>query len=232
MSTLILVRHGESRWNVCNRFTGWVDVPLSEAGIREAQACALHCKKYSIDVAFTSALERAHETLFITLSQQDRTGILQHPISTRYGKWIRASRLCGEGDIPVFSSSFLNERYYGALQGMEKTEADQKYGTQKVLAWRRGYHARPPGGESLADTFHRVMPYFTLRIQPRLKKGESVMVAGHGNTLRAVIKKLEKLSEKEIASVDLPQAMPIVYTYARGAYKRVAGEYKFDRPLR
>lgn len=232
MPVLVLVRHGESRWNLCNRFTGWVDVPLSEAGIVEAQQCAVHCKPYAIDVAFTSALERAHETLFIILSQQDRTGIMQHGYSPRYAKWVRASIRCGEGDIPVYANPLLNERYYGVLQGMEKGAAERKYGKAKVLSWRRGYVARPPGGESLADTFRRVSPYFTVRIQPRLKKGENVLIAGHGNTLRAIIKRIEGLDDERISMVDLPQAEPLVYEYADGAYRRVAGAYRLDRPLR
>ncbi len=232
MSVLVLVRHGESRWKVGTGFTGGVEVPLSVAGMGVAPRCAVHCKPYAIDVAFTSALERAHETLFIVLSQQDRTGIMQHGYSARYGKWIRASIRCGEGDIPVFANPLLNERYYGALQGMEKGAAERKFGKAKVLAWRRGFAARPPGGESLADTFRRVSPYFSLRIQSRLRAGQNVLLAGHGNTLRAIIKRIEGLSDEEISFVDLPQAAPLVYEYRSGSYRRIAGEYRLDRPLR
>lgn len=232
MSTLVLVRHGESRWNQCNRFTGWVDVPLSEAGIREAQRCAGHCAPYDFDVAFTSALERAHETLFIILSRQDRTGVMQHGIDPRYAQWIRRSIRCGAGDIPVFASARLNERYYGLLQGMEKPAAEKKFGKKKVIDWRRGYRTHPPAGESLADTFRRVLPFFRGRIQSRLRKGQNVLLVAHGNTLRAIIKEIEGLSEAQIASVDLPQAAPLVYQFRAGRYRRIAGEYRLDRPLR
>lgn len=232
MSTLVLVRHGESRWNVCHRFTGWVDVPLSESGILEAQQCALHCKQFEFNAAFTSRLERAHATLLMILAQQDRTGIVQHDHDPRYSKWVKASNHCGGNDIPVFQSDQLNERYYGTLQGMEKGTAERKFGKHQVLEWRRGYAERPPGGESLKDTFERMHPYYVRHIQSRLRKGETVLVSGHGNTLRSLIKFIEKISDQDIPLVDLPEAQPLVYTYARGRYERTAGHYEYDRPLR
>jgi 2,3-bisphosphoglycerate-dependent phosphoglycerate mutase len=233
MGHLVLVRHGESRWNQCNKFTGWIDVPLSENGIREAQACAKHCKKYKYTSAFTSKLERAHLTLFIILASQDRTGIVQHEHDASYYRWTKRSNACGVDDLPVFESKALNERYYGALQGMEKGEAERKYGAEKLLSWRRGFHARPPGGgESLEDTFKRVQPYFLRHVLPRVKKSEDVLFVGHGNALRAAIKHIENISDDEITFIDLPKATPIIYEYRRGKFHRIEGEYTFRRPLR
>ena len=233
MSTLVLVRHGESRWNQCNRFTGWIDVPLSENGMAEAERCAVHCKQFDFSAAFTSKLERAHGTMFITLSKQNRTGIVQHEHDAKYYRWIKHSNGCGVGEIPIYESTALNERYYGSLQGLDKDQAIKKYGAGKVLAWRRGFHARPPGGgESLEDTFNRVVPYVRKTIFPRVRRGEQVLVVAHGNTLRAVVKYLEKISDADIALLDLPEAQPLVYKFVKGAWKRIAGSYQFDRPLR
>lgn len=231
--SIILVRHGESRWNLDNRFTGWVDVPLSVNGIKEANRCAIHCKKFDFAIAFTSALERAHGTLQIILSEQGRTGVIQHPEDKRYGGWIRASNSLGDSDLPVFEHKYLNERYYGDLQGLNKAEAEQRYGKDKLLAWRRGYTARPPGGgESLHDVLTRTKPYIQTKVIPRLKRGETVLLVGHGNTLRSIIKMFEQISDENIAYVDLPEAQPLAYSYKRGVFERIEGEYTFDRPLR
>ncbi len=233
MGHLVLVRHGESRWNKCNRFTGWVDVPLSGEGIREAGLCAKHCQEFDFSAAFTSKLERAHSTLNIILARQNRTGIVQHEHDQKFYKWQKYSNGCGTDDIPVVESTDLNERYYGSLQGMEKGEAEKKYGVQRVLEWRRGYEARPPGGgESLKETFARVHPFFIKNILPRVRRSEDVLVVAHGNTLRAMIKHLEGISEVDIAFVDLPKAKPIVYKFHAGKFVRRAGEYHFNRPLR
>lgn len=233
MGKLILVRHGESRWNLAGRFTGWVDVPLSDNGIKEAESCARHCKKFEYTSAFTSTLSRAQETLLIILSLQQRTGVFQHMNgSLSYAKWIRSSNTVREADIPVYANIALNERYYGALQGIEKTEAEKKFGTEKVLAWRRGYKDRPPRGESLEETHARIHPFLMKSILPRVRRGETVLVTAHGNTLRAAIKHLERISEEKIAFIDLPQATPLVYEYRGGNFTRTEGEYRFDRPLR
>lgn len=232
MGKLVLVRHGESRWNLCNRFTGWIDVPLSEKGIKEAEECAQHCKQYEYSAAFTSNLTRAQETLLIILSQQDRTGVFQHDHDPKYSTWIRGSNRCSGSDIPVFASSALNERYYGALQGMEKGSAEKKYGKDKVQAWRRGYTNRPPRGESLEEAHARMHPYLVKKILPRVRRGENILVTAHGNTLRAAIKHLEGISDEQIALVDLPEAKPLIYEYRKGRFVRIEGEYKLDRPLR
>lgn len=234
MGLLVLVRHGESRWNLDDKFTGWVDVPLSEEGIAEADECGLHCRNYKFDRAYTSRLERAHETLQIILSVQDRTGITQHKgIYFRYRSWIQASNKLSNGDLPVFTSELLNERYYGLLQGMKKRVAEQRFGKEQVFKWRRGYKDKPPKGESLQQAFHRIMPYFTHEIFPHVANGEQVLLVAHGNTLRAIIKHIERISDHEIADIDLPEAKPIVYHYTRTkGWKWKSGSYTHDRPLR
>ena len=230
---IVLVRHGESRWNLDNRFTGWVDVPLSLNGIKEAERCAKHCKKFDFSVAFTSALERAHGTLHLILTQQGRTSVVQHPEDKRYGGWIRASNVFGSNDIAVYEHKYLNERYYGDLQGLNKEMAEKRYGKDQLLAWRRGYSSRPPGGgESLHDVLLRTRPYIQTKVIPHLKRGETVILVAHGNTLRSIIKMFEHISDENIAYVDLPDARPLVYSYKRGHFERTEGEYTFDRPLR
>lgn len=232
MGLLILVRHGESRWNLDNKFTGWVDVPLSQRGINEAKRCAKHCRRYEFDSAFTSRLERAHETIQIILGDQDRTGVVQHEgINPKYREWIRRSNRV-DGDIPVQTSEDLNERYYGELQGMNKKQAERKYGRERLLKWRRGYVDRPPKGESLKDAFERIVPYVAKSIFPRVKRGEHVLLVAHGNTLRAIIKAIEDISDEDIADVDLPEAQPIVYRYTQKKWEHIGGMFRRGRPLR
>ncbi len=232
MSKLVLVRHGETRWNLANLFTGWVDVPLSQDGIREAERVGVFCRKFRYVAAFTSELARAQETLFIILARQDRTAVLHHSENPRYFRRSRYSADRAHDDIPVYESIALNERYYGKLQGMEKGAAEKKYGKDRVFAWRRGYADRPPGGETLKETHVRVHEYLKKRILPKVRGGQNVLVVAHGNTLRAVIKHLEGISDKDIAFVDLPEATPVVYERRRGRFVRIEGEYGLSRPLR
>lgn len=233
MGLLVLVRHGESRWNLANRFQGWVDVSLSENGLREAEACAKHCRAYRFDCAFTSRLERAHQTLHVILSKQDRTGIIQHTgKSSHHPSWVKRSNLLRNHDLPVYMDDSLNERYYGDLQGMHKQEAEQAYGFEQVLRWRRGYLDRPPRGESLEQVSARTIPYFKSKILPRLKKGEQVLVAAHGNSLRTIIKYIQGIDDEMIANIDLPQAKPIVFRLTKKGWRHEQGELSVGRPLR
>jgi 2,3-bisphosphoglycerate-dependent phosphoglycerate mutase len=232
MSSLVLVRHGESRWNLSNRFTGWIDVPLSKKGVNEAERVARHCIKFEYSVAFTSALERAQATLTIILSQQNRTGIFQHPKNRRYSKFVENGKNRKLDDLPVFVTEELNERYYGELQGMEKQNAERRYGKKNVVAWRRAYTARPPGGESLKEACTRVNAFLTKYILPRVRRGDTVLCVAHGNTLRAIIKHLEHISDHDISFVNLPHATALVYTFSRGHFSRTEGAYRLDRPLR
>jgi 2,3-bisphosphoglycerate-dependent phosphoglycerate mutase len=233
MSKLVLVRHGESRWNLDNRFTGWVDVPLSANGIREAQATAKRLKRMNFDVAFTSRLTRAQSTLLIILSEQNRTGVFQHVGEGEYYKWTCSSNRCTKDDIPIYPDKRLNERYYGDLQGLDKAEANRVYGKQRVFLWRRGFTNKPPGGESLKMTFDRVYPYFSRTIMRRVRMGENVLLAAHGNTLRAIMMHLQRIKSADIPYLDLPQGKPIIYEYKKGRCVCMNPEdFTFKRPLR
>ena len=187
--TLVLVRHGQSDWNEKNLFTGWADPDLTERGIQEAHtaAAALKAKGIRFDEAFTSELVRAQHTLDIILDD------------------------LGQTDIPVTRDKALNERDYGDLVGMNKDEARRKWGEEQVHIWRRSYDTRPPGGESLKDTAERAVPYFEQHILPKVEKGENVLVSAHGNSLRAIIMWLEKLSPEEVLKLELETGVPILY---------------------
>jgi 2,3-bisphosphoglycerate-dependent phosphoglycerate mutase len=213
MARLILLRHGESVWNKQNRFTGWTDVELSEEGIKEAEKAGKLLKKkgFTFDVAFTSMLKRATHTLDIVLD-----------ILNYYP--------------PIFCSWRLNERFYGALQGLNKSQTAEKYGDAQVHRWRRSYSTRPPAltkddkrypgndrkysgllkkdlplTESLQDTYRRVLPYYRTEMVPLLKEGKTLLISAHGNSLRALVKYLDQISDSKIASLDIPTGIPLVY---------------------
>ncbi|MCC6802605.1 MAG: 2,3-diphosphoglycerate-dependent phosphoglycerate mutase [Anaerolineae bacterium] len=184
---LVLVRHGQSQWNLENRFTGWTDIPLTEAGIAEARHAGLLLKDYHFDHAFTSALARAQETLRIILD------------------------VTGQIDVPIDRDAALNERHYGDLQGLNKDETAQKFGKEQVHLWRRSYDVAPPSGESLKDTRARVMPYYEAHIEPLLKQGKKVLVVAHGNSLRALVMALDDVSERDIPDLNIPTGAPLRY---------------------
>jgi 2,3-bisphosphoglycerate-dependent phosphoglycerate mutase len=230
MSYLILIRHGQSRWNLDNKFTGWVDVPLSRLGVKEAVLNARELEKIKINVAFTSELSRAQETLLIILSSQDRTGIFLHE-SRKDGDHSRYATKMNSAEIPIYSSPALNERYYGRLQGMDKAEARKKYGEKKVMAWRRSFRGRPPGGDSLEDVYRKVIPYFHQEIMPWLKNKKNVIISSHGNTLRAIIKHLENISDDDIAHLESSNGRPVIYRFNRGKIERAKGELSFQRKI-
>ncbi len=189
MAYLVLLRHGESQWNRENRFTGWVDVPLSPKGEEEARQAGEKLKAAGIrfDLAFTSVLQRAIRTLEITLD------------------------VLGQSDIPVEKDQALNERHYGDLQGLNKAETAKRFGDDQVHIWRRSYDVAPPGGESLKDTAARTLPYFAAKILPAVKAGKTVLVAAHGNSLRAVVMHLDRLSREEVLELNLGTGVPILY---------------------
>ncbi len=186
---LVLVRHGQSDWNLKNLFTGWKDPDLTEKGVEEARSAGKRLKAMGLqfDVAFTSALTRAQHTLKLILEE------------------------LGQPDLPVFKDQALNERDYGELTGLNKDDARAKWGEEQVHIWRRSYDIAPPGGESLKTTGDRVLPYFEAEILPRLLKGDRVLIAAHGNSLRALIKVLEQLSVDQILKRELGTAVPVVY---------------------
>lgn len=190
MARLILLRHGESQWNLENRFTGWVDVPLSPRGIQEAKNAGDKLRGFTFDRAFTSVLVRANETLRLVLEA------------------------IGQPHIPIEKDKALNERMYGELQGLNKAETAKKYGDEQVKIWRRSFDVRPPGGESLKDTADRVLPYYESKIKPFLLKGETILIAAHGNSLRALVMQLEQLSKEQVLELNIPTGAPLLYEFA------------------
>lgn len=186
---LVLVRHGQSDWNKKNLFTGWRDPELTEQGREEAREAGEALKKggYRFDVSFTSALGRAQETNRILLEE------------------------LGQSDIEIVKDQALNERDYGDLSGLNKDDAREKWGEEQVHIWRRSFDVPPPGGESLKMTAERVLPYYEANILPRVLKGEKVLVAAHGNSLRALVMQLDGLSEDEITKLNIATGAPIVY---------------------
>jgi len=214
MKRLVLLRHGQSLWNLENKFTGWTDVDLSDQGIKEAHRAGklLKSEGYSIDAAYTSLLKRAIRTLWIVLDEMDLM-------------W-----------IPVHRSWRLNERHYGALQGLDKQDTANKYGYEKVQIWRRSYDISPPAlaetdsqhpscdrrysylqkgelpcTESLKDTLNRVLPYWSEAIVPKLMEGKKVLISAHGNSIRALVKHLDNISDEDIVGLNIPTGIPLVY---------------------
>jgi 2,3-bisphosphoglycerate-dependent phosphoglycerate mutase len=185
----VLLRHGESQWNLENRFTGWVDVPLSEKGVEEARQAGEKLRGVTFDRAFTSVLTRANETLRIVLET------------------------VGQTNIPIERDKALNERMYGDLQGLNKAETAKKYGDAQVKIWRRSYDVKPPGGESLKDTAERALPYYENMIKPHLLKGETIIIAAHGNSLRALVMELDQLSKEEVLELNIPTGVPLLYEF-------------------
>ncbi len=216
MAKLILIRHGQSLWNAENKFTGWVDVPLSEQGRAEATIASCKLRDYRIRVCFTSMLFRAIETAIIILTEVDdicdsRIPIIKHDVDSE--DWHGWDKYNGDPtqELPVYTTAALDERYYGELQGLDKAATAEKFGKEQVQMWRRSYDVAPPGGESLADTVARTVPFFRDRILKHLLEGDNVLIAAHGNSLRSIIKHLENLSPEEIVKVELGTAIPIVY---------------------
>ena len=197
MAKLMLLRHGESQWNLENRFTGWVDVPLSPKGEEEAKIAGEKIKDIKFDQAYTSVLKRANDTLDIAL------------------------KVAEQEDLPITKDQALNERHYGALQGLNKAETAKKYGDEQVHIWRRSYDVPPPSDktelnpegftESLKDTAARTLPYFNEHILPKVKEGKNIIVAAHGNSLRSIVMELDKLTKEEVLQLNIPTGIPLEY---------------------
>ena len=197
MGTLVLIRHGQSQWNLDNRFTGWVDIPLTDRGREEARRGAQLIRGIRVDRAFTSVLTRAQQTLDIVLN------------------------VLGQRNVPIERDQALNERHYGALQGLNKAETAKKYGEEQVRIWRRSYDVPPPKditewnpdgiSESLQDTAARTLPYFTKNILPLVQAGKNILVAAHGNCLRSIIMCLDGLTKEQVLNLELATGAPIVY---------------------
>ncbi|MFN6039821.1 MAG: 2,3-bisphosphoglycerate-dependent phosphoglycerate mutase [Bacteroidota bacterium] len=187
MALLVIFRHGQSVWNLENKFTGWVDVELSAKGVEEAHAAGIKLKGIKFDEAYASNLKRAQNTLKIALEE------------------------IGQSNIPISFDEALNERMYGDLQGLNKSETAVKFGEEQVRIWRRSYDIAPPNGESLKDTANRVIPFFEREIASKLKAGKNIVIAAHGNSLRALIMHLENLSPAEILEFEIGTAVPRMY---------------------
>lgn len=229
MNSLVMVRHGQSKWNASNRFTGWVDVTLSVMGLNEAQESGDKLKDTQFDVAFTSELIRAQQTLFAILSRQNKTGIVVH--TSDKDPLTLTSNFMTLDDIPIYETHRLNERHYGLLQGLDKAEVKAKYGEQQVMDWRRGYKAKPPEGESLEDVFKRVVPYFKNTIMPYVSSGKNVIISAHGNSLRALVKYIENITDEQIVNLDLPTGEVIRYEFEAGQVSKRSGELSFERKV-
>lgn len=200
MAKLILIRHGESQWNLENRFTGWVDVPLTEKGRREAREAGKKIQSIQIDFGYTSVLYRAIETHILVLTEAQQLD-----------------------RVPTYFNKALNERHYGALQGLNKAETAQKFGEEQVKIWRRSYDIPPPADktdlnpdgytESLKDTAARAIPYFEQEILPKVVSGKNVIISAHGNSLRAIVMKLDNLTKEQVLELNIANGVPIVYDY-------------------
>jgi 2,3-bisphosphoglycerate-dependent phosphoglycerate mutase len=188
-NVLVLVRHGESEWNRLNMFTGWQDVDLTEEGVAEAHRAGamLKAEGAHIDLAFTSLLKRAQNTLKIILSELD------------------------QDKLPIVFDAALNERHYGDLVGLNKDEARQRWGEEQVHLWQRSYDIAPPGGESLKDTAARVLPFYSKRIAPELQAGKNVILVAHGNSLRSLVMHLDRLSPEQVKELTIGTGMPVIY---------------------
>jgi len=189
MAKLVLVRHGQSEWNLANRFTGWQDVDLSPLGVEEAREAGKKLKKLGVkfDLAFTSNLARAQKTLELILEE------------------------LGDLNLPTKQDEALNERDYGDLTGQNKDEARVKFGDEQVHIWRRSFDIAPPNGESLKDTAARTLPYFDSKILPEVKSGKNVLVSAHGNSLRSIVMELDQLSPDEITKLEIATGVPLLY---------------------
>ncbi len=189
MPYLIIIRHGQSAWNLENRFTGIADIELTDIGIKEAERAGMLIKAFPVNIAFASVLKRAIHTLRIILEETSQTA------------------------IPVVYNAALDERDYGDLQGLNKAETAKKFGDAQVLTWRRSFDVAPPGGESLKNTYDRVIPYYQKEIAPQLAIGKNILIVAHGNSLRALMMYLENISPEAIADVTLPTGVPRVYWF-------------------
>ena len=198
-SKLVLVRHGQSEWNAKNLFTGWKDPKLTDLGIQEAIRAGelLETRNLNFDLMFTSDLFRAQETGRLILEQ------------------------INQKDIEIIQDQSLNERNYGDLAGLNKDEAREKWGEEQVHIWRRSFDIPPPGGESLKNTAERVLPYFEREIMPKVKKSLNILVAAHGNSLRALVMHLENITSEEIVKLEIATGDPLIYEYSNGDFVRV-----------
>ncbi|MDA7556083.1 2,3-diphosphoglycerate-dependent phosphoglycerate mutase [Euryarchaeota archaeon] len=198
MVTLVLIRHGQSLWNAENRFTGWTDIDLSKKGEKEAKEAGEKLENVAFDVVHTSALMRAQRTAEI---------IIKHNKISQ--------------DIPTYKDERLNERHYGSLQGLNKTETAEKYGAEQVHIWRRSFDISPPDGESLKMTAERTLPYFKEDVLEHLDKGKNVLISAHGNSLRSIVMYIENISKEDIVKLEIQTGVPRTYEYENNTFTKI-----------
>src|ERR1035437_586300 len=221
MGYLILVRHGEPCFKPDNRFVGWIDIPLSKKGIEEALDCAVKLENIELDLAFASNLVRAQETLFIILSSQKKTGIHVHEKvgdKSEVGKikWHSYSKKLNKNLIPVFCTAALNERCYGKFQGEKKQKMEEKYGSERIAFWRFDFEIGPPDGESLKVVYERTVSYFVQKVMPAIKDGKNVIVCAHRGSLRALVKYIEDVPDKDIMDINFSTGELVKYYLLEG----------------
>ena len=198
LTTLVLIRHGQSLWNAENKFTGWTDIGLSEKGIKEAEEAGKKLENVPFDVVHTSALIRAQKTAEIIIKKNKKSK-----------------------KIPVYKDKRLNERHYGSLQGLNKKETAEKYGAEQVHIWRRSFDVPPPDGESLKMNAERTIPYFKENIIQDLKKGKNVLVSAHGNSLRSIVMYIENISKEDVVKLEIETGVPRTYIFEEDNFTRV-----------
>lgn len=225
MAELVLLRHGESVWNKLDVFTGWVDIPLSPAGIEEALKAGDRLCDKVFDAVFVSSQVRSMETAMLCLSRSksEKTPVIIHEedFNKKFAEWTKIHDKETEKMIlPVYRNWELNERFYGDLQGKNKKKTASEYGEEKVQLWRRSFDVRPPNGESLKDTSERAIPFFRKKVVPLLEKGKNVLVSAHGNSLRSVVMYLNGLTEEQVVSLEIPTGVPMFFGYVNGRFIR------------
>jgi len=222
MAKLVLLRHGESVWNKKNVFTGWVDVPLSSKGIVEAIEAGEKISDVKFDIVFTSLQVRAIQTAMLALAQNksDKTPVIVHD-EGKMKDWTHIySEQMKKNTIPVYRDWHLNERYYGELQGKNKSETAKYYGEEKVHLWRRSYDIPPPNGECLKDTGERTIPFFKKNILTQLEQGKNVLISAHGNSLRSIVMFIDHLSKKQVLELEIPTGKPLLYEHKAGKLEK------------
>lgn len=225
MGMLTLLRHGQSEWNKKNKFTGWIDIPLSQKGIEEALEAGRQMRDLPIDLIFTSTLIRGVMTAMLAMTEHSsgKIPVILHPGEGKMESWATCYEPKSEAElIPVYRAWELNERMYGELQGLNKQETREKFGVEQVEIWRRSFSTPPPNGESLKMTAARTIPYFETKILPELEMGKNVLIAAHGNSLRSIVMVLDTLSEEEVVKLEIPTGKPILYHFNEGSFKHAS----------
>ncbi len=223
MSKLILLRHGQSEWNKKNLFTGWIDIPLSLEGIAEAICAGKKLEDINIDVIYISCLARSEMTAFLVMAhhKSGKIPFLEHGLNEPLGTWYQVGLQDVPHLIPMRKAWELNERMYGSLQGKDKQQVMDQYGVEQWKLWRRSYDVCPPEGESLQKTAERAIPFFEKVICKDLEEGKDVFVCAHGNSLRAIIMNMNKLSKEEVLHLEIATGDPLIYEYKGGAFSKL-----------